>query len=115
MPFVGTLKAGRSNKSSLTSTAPQVYDPDLDADIQRQAEQIRRERKERELEEAEEAQTHATGKKGHHSRSGSAGTKSLEEWKPIVGNVVSEGHVNYILMYNILTGIRVAVSHPFSF
>ena len=107
----GASKSGRSSKSNFTSTAPQIYDPDLDADIQRQAEQIRRERKQRELEEAEQAQAHATGKKGHHSRTGSAGTKSLEEWKPIVGNVVGEGHVNYILMYNMLTGIRVSVSH----
>lgn len=116
LPLAGSSKSGRSTKSNFTSTAPQIYDPDLDADIQRQAEQIRRERKQRELEEAEEAQAHATGKKGHHSRTGSAGTKSLEEWKPIVGNVVGEGHVNYILMYNMLTGIRVAVSHviPFS-
>jgi len=112
LPLAGGSKPGRSNKSSLTgTTAPQVYDPDLDADIQRQAEQVRRERKQRELEEAEQAQAHATGKKSHHSRTGSAGAKSLEEWKPIVGHVVGEGHVNYILMYNMLTGIRVSVSY----
>ena len=111
LPPVGGSKPGRSNKSSLTgATAPQIYDPDLDADIQRQAEQIRLERKQRELEEAEQAQAHATGKKSHHSRTGSAGAKSLEEWKPVVGHVVGEGHVNYILMYNMLTGIRVSVS-----
>lgn len=116
LPLASSSKPGRASKSNFASTNPQIYDPDLDADIQRQAEQIRRERRQRELEEAEEAQAHATGKKGHHSRTGSAGTKSLEEWKPIVGNVVGEGHVNYILMYNMLTGIRVAVSHavPFS-
>ena len=110
LPLAGSSKPGRSNKTSLTGTAPQINDPDLDADIQRQAEQVRRERKQRELEEAEQAQAHATGKRGHHSRTGSAGAKSLEEWKPIVGHVVGEGHVNYILMYNMLTGIRVAVS-----
>ena len=110
LPFVGSSKPARSNKPSLTGTAPQVYGPDLDADIQRQAEQVRRERKQRELEEAERAQAHATGKKGH-IRTGSAGAKSLEEWKPVVGHVVGEGHVNYILMYNMLTGIRVAVSY----
>ena len=111
---MGGSKSVRSNKSSLTATVPQNYDPDLDADIQRQAEQVRRERKQRELEEAELAQAHATGKKGH-SRTGSAGSKSLEEWKPVLGHVVGEGHVNYILMYNMLTGIRVAVSHTFFF
>lgn len=28
----------------------------------------------------------------------------------LVGNLIGEGHVNYILMYNMLTGIRIAVS-----
>ena len=30
--------------------------------------------------------------------------------KPVVGNLIGEGHVNYVLMFNMLTGIRVAVS-----
>ena len=30
--------------------------------------------------------------------------------KPLVGNLIGEGHVNYVLMYNMLTGIRIAVS-----
>ncbi|KAK9452764.1 SAICAR synthase [Dipodascopsis uninucleata] len=34
----------------------------------------------------------------------------LEDDKVLVGTKVSEGHVNYILAYNMLTGIRVAVS-----
>ncbi|KAI0758492.1 SAICAR synthase-like protein [Trametes elegans] len=29
--------------------------------------------------------------------------------KPLVGNLIGEDHVNYILMYNMLTGIRIAV------
>jgi 1-phosphatidylinositol-4-phosphate 5-kinase len=29
---------------------------------------------------------------------------------PLVGNLIGEGHVNYVLMYNMLTGIRIAVS-----
>ena len=28
----------------------------------------------------------------------------------MVGNLIGEGHVNYVLMYNMLTGIRTAVS-----
>lgn len=105
---LASSKRGRSHKTSTTptSTAPQTNDPDLDADILHQAEQIRRERKQRE--EAEANKYQEKGKKSH-SRSGSAGGKS-DEWKPIVGHVVAEGHVNYILMYNMLTGIRVAVS-----
>lgn len=104
------------------------WDPELDEDMKKQAEQIRRERKRRDLEaqEAERIKEESSGKresKGKekgHARSGSVGAKStggrstggksLDEWKPIVGNVVGEGHVNYILMYNMLTGIRVAVS-----
>ena len=34
---------------------------------------------------------------------------ALDE-KPLVGNLIGEGHVNYVLMYNMLTGIRIAVS-----
>lgn len=36
--------------------------------------------------------------------------KETEEAKVLVGNLVGEGHRNYVLMYNMLTGIRVAVS-----
>lgn len=35
--------------------------------------------------------------------------EALDE-KPLVGNLIGEGHVNYVLMYNMLTGIRIAVS-----
>jgi len=34
----------------------------------------------------------------------------LPDENPLVGNLISEGHVNYVLMYNMLTGIRIAVS-----
>ena len=29
--------------------------------------------------------------------------------KVAVGNVIGEGHANYVLMYNMLTGIRIGV------
>ncbi|CDS01455.1 hypothetical protein [Sporisorium scitamineum] len=32
------------------------------------------------------------------------------EPKVLVGNLISEGHANYVLMYNMLTGIRIGVS-----
>lgn len=35
---------------------------------------------------------------------------TLEDEKVLVGNKVSEGHVNYVIAYNMLTGIRVSVS-----
>lgn len=36
-------------------------------------------------------------------------TREFEE-KALVGNIINEGHVNYVLMYNMLTGIRIGVS-----
>jgi 1-phosphatidylinositol-4-phosphate 5-kinase len=32
-----------------------------------------------------------------------------EDEHPLVGNLIGEDHANYILMYNMLTGIRIAV------
>jgi 1-phosphatidylinositol-4-phosphate 5-kinase len=29
--------------------------------------------------------------------------------RPLVGNLIGEDHANYVLMYNMLTGIRIAV------
>ena len=73
---------------------------ELDSDILMQADQIRRERtakkRHQEQQEAEMAAiTKAAGK---------------EEEKVVVGNLIGEGHVNYVLMYNMLTGIRIGVS-----
>ncbi|VDC03113.1 unnamed protein product, partial [Peniophora sp. CBMAI 1063] len=63
-------------------------------DIQAQADQIRRER-------------HSKRLRGE----GAAGSTSDEKAdKVAVGNVIGEGHANYVLMYNMLTGIRIAVS-----
>ncbi|KIS00672.1 1-phosphatidylinositol-4-phosphate 5-kinase [Cryptococcus deuterogattii 2001/935-1] len=36
--------------------------------------------------------------------------KEREEAKVLVGNLIGEDHVNYVLMYNMLTGIRIGVS-----
>jgi 1-phosphatidylinositol-4-phosphate 5-kinase len=130
-----THPAGPSNQGATILT--EGWDQELDEDMKKQAEQIRRERKRRDEEAAEEERLkgeYAGGGKREskgkekaygHSRSGSAGGKStggkstggksIDEWKPVVGNIVGEGHVNYILMYNMLTGIRVAVSiFPFT-
>lgn len=59
---------------------------ELVSDIQQQAEQIRRERLSKRVKQAD------------------------EEPRVLVGNLIGEGHVNYVLMYNMLTGIRIAVS-----
>lgn len=37
-------------------------------------------------------------------------TTKAEDDKVLVGNLIGEDHVNYVLMYNMLTGIRIGVS-----
>jgi hypothetical protein len=59
----------------------------LDSDILAQAEAIRRERLERRQKKAAEVKKEV-----------------------LVGNLIGEDHVNYVLMYNMLTGIRIGVS-----
>jgi len=59
---------------------------ELVSDMQQQAEQIRRERLSKRVKQADEAP------------------------RVLVGNLIGEDHVNYVLMYNMLTGIRIAVS-----
>ena len=72
---------------------------ELADDIEQQAEQIRRERKRvKAQQEAERALTR------------SATIASRVDDGPLVGNLIGEDHVNYVLMYNMLTGIRIAVS-----
>lgn len=70
---------------------------ELESDIQMQAEAIRRERysKKAKAREAEAAQM-----------------EGGNENQVLVGNLIGEDHVNYVLMYNMLTGIRIAVSTP---
>lgn len=74
---------------------------ELADDIELQAEQIRRERMSKRMKaqrEAERALTRSTT------------VLSRVEDKPLVGNLIGEDHVNYVLMYNMHTGIRIAVS-----
>ncbi|KAI0063903.1 SAICAR synthase-like protein [Artomyces pyxidatus] len=69
----------------------QDVEQELASDIQLQAEQIRRERLSKRAKAQQELDT-----------SGEA--------RVLVGNLIGEDHVNYVLMYNMLTGIRIAVS-----
>ena len=73
-------------------------DDDMASDIQLHAEKIRRERMEKRAQQQQiaEAEAALAGKKG--------------EDIPLVGNLIGEDHINYVLMYNMLTGIRIAVS-----
>ncbi|KAF9269565.1 SAICAR synthase-like protein [Marasmius fiardii PR-910] len=81
-----------------TNLFPSDDPSDMSNDIQLHAERIRRERQEKRA-KAEAALT----------REMSAITHKDEE-VPLVGNLIGEDHVNYVLMYNMLTGIRIGVS-----
>ncbi|KAG9105923.1 Phosphatidylinositol-4-phosphate 5-kinase [Ceratobasidium sp. 392] len=63
---------------------------DLHSDILKEAEQIRRERNSKRSRDKDEG----------------PGTGD----KVLVGNLIGEDHANYVLMYNMLTGIRIGVS-----
>lgn len=87
---------------------------ELASDIQLQAEQIRKERlsKRKAAQEAEKEKLKAGQDMDRLARTTSL-VRALSnhgDEKPVVGNLIGEGHVNYVLMFNMLTGIRVAVS-----
>lgn len=80
----------------------------LDSDIIAQAATIRRERLER-------RQKKASGTDGMPEGAEVAEKPEIkepkrEETRVLVGNLIGEDHVNYVLMYNMLTGIRIGVS-----
>jgi 1-phosphatidylinositol-4-phosphate 5-kinase len=81
--------------------APEATDL-LDSDILEQADQIRRERLSKRAKAQQEAEAALT--RAHSKRA------VIEEEKVLVGNLIGEDHVNYVLMYNMLTGIRIGVS-----
>ncbi|THH27641.1 hypothetical protein EUX98_g6540 [Antrodiella citrinella] len=80
-------------------------------EMQQQAEQIRRERRAKQQAEAEAQKAHQDAEKAlTRTASLVRGFSGRDEVKPLVGNLIGEDHVNYVLMYNMLTGIRIAVS-----
>ena len=86
---------------------------ELASDIQQQAEQIRKERmsKRKAAQEAEQEKLRAEQEVHKLTRTTSlVRNLSNRDEKPVVGNLIGEGHANYVLMFNMLTGIRVAVS-----
>lgn len=102
--LIGGTKGTRGSLHSQFSSHPNgAYDDsteldDMASDIQLQAEKIRRERIEKRAKQQAEAEAALTTKK--------------DENVPLVGNLIGEDHANYILMYNMLTGIRIGVSPP---
>ncbi|KAF7800354.1 hypothetical protein EIP86_011604 [Pleurotus ostreatoroseus] len=86
---------------------------ELATDIQQQVEQIRRERISKRAKAAQEAEHAKARQETEHVLTRTASLVpafSRREEGPLVGNLIGEGHVNYVLMYNMLTGIRTAVS-----
>ncbi|KAF4586934.1 Phosphatidylinositol-4-phosphate 5-kinase [Pleurotus pulmonarius] len=73
-------------------------DGELASDIQMAAEQIRRERANKRV----KAQQKEEMERERDARA--------REDAPLVGNLIGKDHVNYVLMYNMLTGIRIGVS-----
>ena len=85
----------RNTIGAATPAHPFPYDDihaegELASEIQQQQEQLIRERQTKRAKAQQEA-------------------ASKDPEKPLVGNWVKEGHQNYVLMYNMLTGIRIAV------
>ena len=86
---------------------------ELATDIQQQAEQIWKERMSRRAKAAQEAEQEKAKQDAEKALTRTASLVrafSKSDDKPLVGNLIGEGHANYVLMYNMLTGIRIAVS-----
>ncbi|EJD40168.1 SAICAR synthase-like protein [Auricularia subglabra TFB-10046 SS5] len=100
----GSASSSRPSRSLLRSHQSTFQPADdtafaaLDDDILQQAEAIRRERLSKRV-KAQQPPADVTP----------LSTKDAEP-EVLVGNLIGEGHVNYVLMYNMLTGIRTAVS-----
>lgn len=85
---------------------------ELASDIQLQAEQIRRERQSKRVkaqQEADRAKAQQDAERALTRTTSLMRASSTRGDEPLVGNLIGEDHVNYVLMYNMLTGIRVAV------
>ncbi|KAG5641740.1 hypothetical protein DXG03_004312, partial [Asterophora parasitica] len=89
-----------TGSSSKPPAPPTTSVGELEEDIQLHADNIRRERlsKRAKMQQAAEAEAALTRK------------DSKDSHIVVVGNLIGEGHVNYVLMYNMLTGIRIGVS-----
>ncbi|CAE6418564.1 unnamed protein product [Rhizoctonia solani] len=83
-------QSGGPSLSHTRTRSQTMAGQDLHSDILKEAEQIRRERDSKRAKEDK--------------------AKEPEADKVLVGNLIGEGHTNYVLMYNMLNGIRVSVS-----
>ncbi|KAF7312141.1 Phosphatidylinositol phosphate kinase PIPK5 [Mycena indigotica] len=100
--------APRTSQHTQFGSQPHAEDleGELASDIQLHAEQIRRERQSKRAKQQQEAEAALT----RNERAPPVRHGSKDEDKVLVGNIIGEDHVNYVLMYNMLTGIRIGVS-----
>ncbi|KAF8227038.1 SAICAR synthase-like protein [Tricholoma matsutake] len=107
-PQLPVHRPTRRNTTGSTSSTPKqtTFPPvastgELESDIQIHADNIRRERMSKRAKQQQEAEAEAEAKLTR---------KEEKQDVVLVGNLIGEGHVNYVLMYNMLTGIRIGVS-----
>ena len=105
---------GSAAKQYLSISTALPVTGELESDIQLHADNIRRERISKRAMLQQEAEAALTREKTMEKDK-----ENLQD-EPIVGKWIEEDHVNYVLMYNMLTGIRIGVSdftfclYPFS-
>ncbi|KAF7330369.1 Phosphatidylinositol phosphate kinase PIPK5 [Mycena venus] len=100
----------RSSLHSQFGSQPHTYEAEdlegeLASDIQLHADQIRRERMSKRAKQQQEAEAALTRNERAPPR-----RDSTKDDVVLVGNLIGEDHINYVLMYNMLTGIRIGVS-----
>ncbi|KAJ7746586.1 hypothetical protein B0H16DRAFT_1321020 [Mycena metata] len=100
----------RTSLHAQFGSQPHTYEAEdlegeLASDIQLHADQIRRERMTKRAKQQQEAEAALTRNERAPVRQGSTKDEVV-----LVGNLIGEDHVNYVLMYNMLTGIRIGVS-----
>lgn len=103
-PVLSSRPKRRNTIGAPTSPTTPVFedinaDGELATEIQQQQEQIMRERLSKRAKAQQEAEAALTRSKSR-----------TDPERPLIGNWVKEGHENYVMMYNMLTGIRIAVS-----
>ncbi|GAA99345.1 uncharacterized protein L969DRAFT_98710 [Mixia osmundae IAM 14324] len=88
----------------------QQPEEDFEGSRAKEAEAIRRARQEKRAEEEQALAEQEPVQKKPRGRSASRTSSKLVDDRVLVGNLIGEDHVNYVLMYNMLTGIRIGVS-----
>ena len=88
---------------------PGVEGAALDSAILAHSEQLRRERLEKRQKKLSAAENAPLAAESSTQGAARPERKQTEEAKVLVGNLIGEDHVNYVLMYNMLTGIRIGV------